>query len=90
MVLANTSTAPKDGVFAQILVQKNPPPHGDDRHSKNDYPVNSVHQVKPLAVYLAKGSNARVAVAPFYDSDEALPRHELHNLSKKSFPIVHD
>ena len=32
---ANASTAPQDGVFAQKLVQKNSPPHGDDRHSKN-------------------------------------------------------
>ena len=45
---ANAATAPKDGVFAQKLVQKNSPPHGDDRHSKNGYPLNPVHKVKPL------------------------------------------
>ena len=47
---ANASTAPKDGVFAQKLVQKNSPPHGDDRHSKNGYPVNPVHKLKPMGV----------------------------------------
>ena len=45
---ANASTTPKDGVFAQKLVQKNSPPHGDDRHSKNGYPVNPVHKLKPM------------------------------------------
>ena len=45
---ANASTAPKDGVFAQKLVQKNSEVHGDDRHSKNGYPLNPVHKVKPL------------------------------------------
>ena len=35
MTPANAFTAPQDGVFAQKLVQKNSPPHGDDRHSKN-------------------------------------------------------
>ena len=45
---ANASTAPKDGVFAQKLVQKNSEVHGDDRHSKNGYPLNLVHKVKPL------------------------------------------
>jgi hypothetical protein len=44
----NASTAPQDGVFAQKLVQKNSPPHGDDRHSKNGYPVNPVHKLKPM------------------------------------------
>ena len=47
---ANASTAPKDGVLAQKLVQKNSEVHGDDRHSKNGYPVNPVHKVKPLGV----------------------------------------
>ena len=47
---ANASTAPKDGVFAQKLVQKNSPPHGDDRHSKNGYPVNPLHKPKTLGV----------------------------------------
>ena len=45
---ANASTAPKDGVFAQKLVQKNSEVYGDDRHSKNGYPLNPVHKVKPL------------------------------------------
>jgi hypothetical protein len=45
---ANAFTAPQDGVFAQKLVQKNSPPHGDDRHSKNGYPVNPVHKLKPM------------------------------------------
>ena len=47
---ANASTAPKDGVLAQKLVQKNSEVHGDDRHSKNGYPLNPVHKVKPLGV----------------------------------------
>ena len=47
---ANASTAPKDGVFAQKLVQKNSPPHGDDRHSKNGYPVNPLYKPKTLGV----------------------------------------
>ena len=47
---ANASTAPKDGVFAQKLVQKNSPPHGDDRHSKNGYPVNPLQKPKPLGL----------------------------------------
>jgi hypothetical protein len=45
---ANASTVPKDGVLAQKLVQKNSEVHGDDRHSKNGYPLNLVHKVKPL------------------------------------------
>ena len=45
---ANASTAPQDGVFAQKLVQKNSEIHGDDRHSKNGYPLNPAHKVKPL------------------------------------------
>ena len=47
---ANASTAPKDGVFAQKLVQKNSLPHGDDRHSKNGYPVNPLQKPKPLGL----------------------------------------
>ncbi len=47
---ANASRAPKDGVFAQKLVQKNSPPHGDDRHSKNGFPVNPLHKPKTLGV----------------------------------------
>ena len=46
----NASTTPKDGVFAQKLVQKNSPPHGDDRHSKNGYPVNPLQKPKPLGL----------------------------------------
>jgi hypothetical protein len=45
---ANASTAPKDGVLAQKLVQKNSEVHGDDRHSKNGYPVNPAYKVKPM------------------------------------------
>jgi len=45
---ANSFTAPKDGVLAQKLVQKNSEVHGDDRHSKNGYPVNPMHKVKPV------------------------------------------
>ena len=47
---ANAPTAPKDGVLAQKLVQKNSEVHGDDRHSKNGYPLNPLHKVKPLGV----------------------------------------
>ena len=47
---ANASTAPKDGVLAQKLVQKNSFPNGDDRHSKNGYPINSQQKTKPLGV----------------------------------------
>ena len=47
---ANASTAPKDGVLAQKLVQKNSEVHGDDRHSKNGYPLNPLHKVKPVGV----------------------------------------
>ena len=48
IVPANASTAPQDGVFTQKLVQKNSEVHGDDRHSKNGYPLNPMHKVKPL------------------------------------------
>ena len=44
----NASKASKDGVFAQKLVQKNSPPHGDDRHSKNSYSVNPLQKPKPM------------------------------------------
>ena len=47
---ANASTTPKDGVFAQKLVQKNSQPHGDDRHSKNGYTVNPLQKPKPLGL----------------------------------------
>ena len=47
---ANSFRAPKDGVLAQKLVQKNSPPNGDDRHSKNGYPVNYQQKTKPLGV----------------------------------------
>ena len=50
MATANAATAPKDGVLAQKLVQKNSPPHGDDRHSKNGYPVNPLQKPKPSGV----------------------------------------
>jgi hypothetical protein len=47
---ANASTAPKDGVLAQKLVQKNSEVHGDDRHSKNGYQVNPLQKAKPMGV----------------------------------------
>jgi len=47
---ANASTAPKDGVLAQKIVQKNSEVHGNDRHSKNGYPLNPMHKVKPMGV----------------------------------------
>ena len=47
---ANAFTAPKDGVFAQKVVQKNSQPHGDDRHSKNGYPVNPLQKPKPMGL----------------------------------------
>ena len=47
---ANASTAPKDGVLAQKIVQKNSEVHGDDRHSKNGYQVNPMHKAKPMGV----------------------------------------
>ena len=50
MAPANASTAPKDGELAQKLVQKNSPSYGDDRHSKNGYPVNPLHKPKPMGV----------------------------------------
>ena len=46
----NASTATKDGVLAQKLVQKNSEVHGDDRHSKNGYPINPLQKPKPLGV----------------------------------------
>ena len=50
MTPANAFTAPQDGVFAQKLVQKNSPSHGDDRHSKNGYPLNPLQKPKPMGV----------------------------------------
>ena len=41
------STAPKDGVFAQNLMQKKSPPHGDDRHSANGYSPHPPYKQKP-------------------------------------------
>jgi len=46
----HASTAPKDWVLAQKLVQKNSEVHGDDRHSKNGFPVNPLHKPKTLGV----------------------------------------
>jgi hypothetical protein len=37
----NASLAPKDGVFAPDIAQKNSELRGDDRHSKNGYPAQS-------------------------------------------------
>jgi hypothetical protein len=46
----NASLAPKDGVFAQDIAQKNSEVHGDDRHSKNGYPpLSQVNRVIPKA-----------------------------------------
>ena len=50
MAAANASTAPKDGVLAQKSVQKNSEVHGDDRHSKNGFPVNPLQKPKPMGV----------------------------------------
>jgi hypothetical protein len=46
----NASLAPKDGVFAQDIAQKNSEVHGDDRHSKNGYPpLSQVNRGIPKA-----------------------------------------
>ena len=45
---ANAATASQDGVFTQKIVQKNSEVYGDDRHSKNGYPVNPAYKVKPM------------------------------------------
>jgi hypothetical protein len=46
----NASLAPKDGVFAPDIAQKNSELRGDDRHSKNGYPPPSqVTRVVPKA-----------------------------------------
>ena len=50
MTSANAATAPQDGVLAQKLVQKNSPPHGDDRHSTNGYPINPLQKPKPMGI----------------------------------------
>ena len=50
MTPANAPRASKDGVIAQKLLQKNSLPNGDDRHSKNGYPINSQQKTKPLGV----------------------------------------
>jgi len=47
---ANAFIAPQDGVLAQKLVQKNSEAHGDDRHSKNGYPVNPLQKPKPMRI----------------------------------------
>ena len=52
------STAPKDGVFAQNLMQKKSPPHGDDRHSANGYSPHPLHKQKP-AMGMARPQNLR-------------------------------
>jgi hypothetical protein len=41
------STAPKDGVFAQNILQKKSPPHGDDRHSANGYSPHPPYKRQP-------------------------------------------
>ena len=46
----NASLAPKDGVFAPDIAQKNSELRGDDRHSKNGYPpLSQVNRVIPKA-----------------------------------------
>ena len=45
----NASLAPKDGVFAPDMAQKNSEVHGDDRHSKNGYPVPSQQKARQAA-----------------------------------------
>ena len=47
---ANASLAPKDGVFAPDIAQKNSELRSDDRHSKNGYPpLSQVNRVIPKA-----------------------------------------
>ena len=53
----NASLAPKDGVFAPEIAQKNSEVHGDDRHSKNGYPAQT-----PIA---RVGSRAPVRVGSY-------------------------
>lgn len=45
----NASLAPKDGVFAPEIAQKNSEVHGDDRHSKNGYRQRSPYDARPSA-----------------------------------------
>jgi hypothetical protein len=46
----NASLAPKDGVFAPDIAQKNSEVQGDDMHSKNVYPpLSQVNRVIPKA-----------------------------------------
>jgi len=60
----NASLAPKNGVFAPDIVQKNPKLRGDDRHSKNGYPpLSQVNRVIPKAP-------ARVVVTPSNSSTD--------------------
>jgi hypothetical protein len=46
---ANASLAPKDGVFAAEIAQKNSELRGDDRHSKNGYSVPSQQKARQAA-----------------------------------------
>jgi len=46
---ANASLATKDGVFAPEIAQKNSEVHGDDRHSKNGYPLPSQQKARQAA-----------------------------------------
>ena len=52
------STAPKDGVFAQNLLQKKSPPHGDDRHSANGYSPHPPYKRQP-AMGMARSQQFR-------------------------------
>ena len=45
----NASLAPKDGVFGPEIAQKNSEVHGDDRHSKNGYPLPSQQKARQAA-----------------------------------------
>ena len=46
---ANASLATKDGVFAHEIAQKNSEVNGDDRHSKNGYPLPSQQKARQAA-----------------------------------------
>lgn len=45
----NASLAPKGGVFAPEIAQKNSEVHGDDRHSKNGYLVPTQQKARQAA-----------------------------------------
>ena len=49
MAQTNASLAPKDGVFAPDMAQKNSQLRGDDRHSKNGYPLPTQQKARQAA-----------------------------------------